>query len=71
VAFRDDKSDHRHIEYFQSLEKFHKEGLPNRLPWHLEHELLRDTELFELDHVAQTLVRPKGQPESQLGQLAH
>ena len=49
AAFRDEDSDHRHIEYFQGLEKFREEGLPDRLPAHLEHKKLNDPQLRELD----------------------
>jgi len=31
AAFREGESDHRHIDYFQSLEKFHEDGLPDKL----------------------------------------
>ena len=60
AAFRNEESDHRHIEYFQSLEKFHEEGLPDKLPTHLEEGLHRDSELCELKEVVQTLTRAVG-----------
>ena len=49
AAFRDEDSDHRHIEYFQGLEKFREEGLPDRLPAHLEQKVLDDPQLCEVD----------------------
>lgn len=60
AAFRDEESDHRHIEYFQSLEKFHEEGLPGKLPAHLEEALNRDPQLYELEREVQTLTRTAG-----------
>ena len=30
-AFFGEKLDHRHIEYFQGLERFHEQDLPNKL----------------------------------------
>ncbi|KAJ9493844.1 hypothetical protein LTR99_008934 [Exophiala xenobiotica] len=47
AAFRDEDSDHRHIEYFQSAEKFHEAGLPDRLPAHLRRKVLCEPELRE------------------------
>jgi hypothetical protein len=55
AAFRDEESDHRHIEYFQSLEKFYEEGLPGKLPTHLEEALNRDPLLCELEKEVRTL----------------
>ncbi|OAG42721.1 AdoMet-dependent rRNA methyltransferase SPB1 [Fonsecaea monophora] len=60
AAFRNEKSDHRHIEYFQSMEKFHEEGLPDKLPSHLDDGIYRDPELRELEKEMQTLVQPEG-----------
>ena len=54
-AFRDEKTDDRHIEYFQSLEKFHEEGLPDKLPAHLEENISLEAERCELDDKVQTL----------------
>ena len=64
AAFRDEECDHRHIDYFQSLEKFHEEGLPDRIPSHLEQKILRDPQLVELDREAQNAVRTQGQPRA-------
>lgn len=55
AAFRDEESDPRHIEYFQSLEKFHEDGLPDQLPAHLLEELKQDSHLRELDAEVQRL----------------
>jgi hypothetical protein len=49
AAFRDEESDQRHIKYFQGLEKFHEDALPDRLPAHLEEDLGRDPQLCELE----------------------
>lgn len=32
AAFLDEDPDHRHIDYFQGLERFHEQGLPLKLP---------------------------------------
>jgi hypothetical protein len=55
AAFRDEESDQRHIEYFQSIEKFHEDGLPGDLPAHLEEELRQDPHLCELEVKVQRL----------------
>ena len=60
AAFRDEESDNRHIEYFQSLEKFHEDGLPDRLPTHLEEALQRDLQLCELREAVQSLTQTAG-----------
>ncbi|KIW99637.1 uncharacterized protein Z518_11050 [Rhinocladiella mackenziei CBS 650.93] len=60
AAFRDEESDQRHIEYFQSLEKFHEDGLPDKLPAHLEEELKQDPRLRELETEVQILTGPQG-----------
>lgn len=57
AAFQNEESDHRHIEYFQSLEGFHEEGLPGKLPTHLEEALHCDAQLCELETEVQTLTR--------------
>lgn len=54
-AFRGEESDRRHIEYFQSMEKFHEEGLPDKLPAHLEDNVHRDLQLSELEKEVHTL----------------
>jgi hypothetical protein len=38
-AFLGEPADHRHVDYFQSLEKFHEPGLPCKLPARLEEAL--------------------------------
>lgn len=40
AASRDEESDERHIEYFQGLEQFHEDGLPDKLPANLEGRIL-------------------------------
>ncbi|KAN0066788.1 hypothetical protein V8E54_015077 [Elaphomyces granulatus] len=52
AAFRDEESDHRHIRYFQSLER-----LPNKLPTHLEEALNRDPRLCELEKEPNSVTR--------------
>jgi hypothetical protein len=54
-AFLDEPTDHRHVEYFQSLEKFHERGLPSELPAHLKRTLERDSRLLELRAEVQAL----------------
>jgi hypothetical protein len=41
-------SDHRHVDYFQSLEKFREPGLPCAPPAHFEDRLKNDARLLEL-----------------------
>lgn len=60
AAFRDEEGDQRHIEYFQSLEKFHEDGLPDKLPAHLEEELEQDPHLCELEENVQALMGATG-----------
>ena len=48
-AFLEELSDHRYIEYFQSLEKFYEPGLPCELPMALEEGLKDDRKLRELE----------------------
>lgn len=60
AAFRDEESDQRHIEYFQGLEKFHEDGLPDELPAHLDEELKQDRRLSELEAEVQTLRGAEG-----------
>ena len=55
AAFRGEESDHRHVEYFQGLERFHENGLPTRLPAHLEKELEQDLQLGDLKAEVQRL----------------
>lgn len=55
AAFRGEESDHRHVEYFQGLEKFHENGLPTRLPAHLEKDLDQDAHLCDLKAEVQRL----------------
>ncbi|KAN0069234.1 Protein of unknown function (DUF3435) domain containing protein [Elaphomyces granulatus] len=57
AAFRNEESDHRHIEYFQSMEKFHEEGLPTKLPSHLADDIYHDSQLRELENEMQTLAQ--------------
>ena len=49
-----------HIEYFQSLEKFHEDGLPGELPAHLEEELIQDPRLREPEAELQALMAIMG-----------
>jgi hypothetical protein len=60
AAFRDEESDQRHIEYFQGLEKFHEDGLPDELPAHLDEELKQDPRLSELEAEVQSLRGAEG-----------
>jgi Protein of unknown function (DUF3435) len=53
-AFRGEKTDHRHIEYFQSVSKYREEGLPCQLPAHLEEDIQRDPIICELASQVQT-----------------
>lgn len=60
AAFRDEEIDQRHIEYFQSLEKFHEDGLPDKLPAHLEEELKQDPRVCELEAEMRALMGGQG-----------
>ena len=42
------------------MEKFHEEGLPDKLPSHLEEDIYRDLQLRELEKEVQTLARTGG-----------
>ena len=55
-TFRDKPTNHRHVEYFQSLEKFREQSLPCEFPTRLEYALKRDPHLFELQAEVQTLM---------------
>ena len=59
-TFRDKPTDHRHVEYFQSLEKFREQGLPCELPARLEYALKRDPHLLELQAEVQALTGERG-----------
>ncbi|KAL2440885.1 hypothetical protein ABEF95_008226 [Exophiala dermatitidis] len=61
AAFLGESSDHRHIDYFQSLEKFREQGLPCKLPAHLEETISRDPHLCELQSEVQALTLKEGQ----------
>jgi len=56
-AFLGEPADHRHVDYFLSLEKFHQQGLPCKLPARLEEALKSDSRLVELKSEAQTLTQ--------------
>lgn len=59
AAFRGEESDQRHIEYFQSLEKFREAGLPARLPSHLDEALTRDPKLCQIKSEIEALTEQK------------
>lgn len=42
------------------MEKFHKEGLPDKLPSHLEGDIYHDPELQELEKEMQTFAQTEG-----------
>jgi len=49
AAFLGESTNHSHIDYFQSLEKFHEPGLPCKLPAHIEDQLKRDHKVQTLE----------------------
>lgn len=53
----EEASDHRHIDYFQSVDRFLEPGLPSELPARLQDELNHDERLCELQEKANSLVR--------------
>jgi hypothetical protein len=57
AAFLGEALDHRHVDYFQSLEKFRESGLPCELPAHLEDRLRSDPHLCELESEIQAFKR--------------
>jgi hypothetical protein len=59
-AFLGEPSDHRPIDYFQSLEMFREAGLPCTLPIRLEESIRDDPDLLELERDVDTLVCEKG-----------
>ena len=59
-AFLREPADHRHVDYFQSLEKFHEQGLPCELPARLEAALKSDPRFVELESEVQALTRKEG-----------
>jgi hypothetical protein len=54
-AFLDEPADYRHVDYFQSLEKFHEPGFPCRLLARLEAALKSGPRLVALDDNGETL----------------
>lgn len=52
--------DHRHVDYFQSLEKFREQGLLYELPAHLAESLGGDSRLVELESEVQALAGKGG-----------
>jgi hypothetical protein len=56
-AFLGEPADHHHIEYFQGLERFHEQGLPDKLPAEILDTLERDPQLRKLEAEVQTLGR--------------
>lgn len=57
AAFLGEALDHRHVDYFQSLEKFREPGLPCELPAHLEDRLRSEPRLRKLENEIQALKR--------------
>lgn len=53
----EEPSDHRHIDYFQSVDRFLEPGLPHELPARLQDELNYDKLLYELQENVDSLVR--------------
>jgi hypothetical protein len=58
-AFLDEDTDHRHVDYFQSLEKFREQGLPGELPARVEEALKNDPGFVELESEIQALKHKK------------
>lgn len=56
-AFLREPADHRHVDYFLSLEKFRQQALPCKLPAHLEEALKNDSRLVVLKSEAQVLTQ--------------
>jgi thiamine pyrophosphate-dependent acetolactate synthase large subunit-like protein len=60
AAFRGEQSHHRHIEYFQSLERLREDGLPNSLPAEVQVEVDNDADLLEFAKHIQTAITEDG-----------
>ena len=60
AAYLGESTDHRHVDYFQSLEKFREQGLPCELPAHLAESLGGDSRLVELENEVQALAGKGG-----------
>jgi hypothetical protein len=54
-AFLGESTDHRHIDYFQGLEKFREHGLPCELPANRKESLKQDPHVRELEQEIQRL----------------
>jgi hypothetical protein len=55
VAFLGESTDHRHIDYFQGLERFREQGLPCELPAERKESLKQDPQLRQLKQEVQRL----------------
>jgi hypothetical protein len=55
AAFLGEDSDHRHIDYFQGLERFHEQGLPYELPVDRRESLKQDPHARGLEQDVQSL----------------
>ena len=55
AAFLGEDSDDHHVEYFQGLERFHEQGLPNKLPMARRESLRQDPHVLELAQNVQSL----------------
>jgi hypothetical protein len=58
-AFLGEAADHRHVEYFQGLERFREDGLPCTLPAKLVAELKADPHFSGLKHNLDALIEAK------------
>jgi hypothetical protein len=54
-SFLGEKRDHRHIEYFQGLERFREQGLPDKLPMARRESVRQDPRVRELEQKVQSL----------------
>jgi hypothetical protein len=59
-AFLREPADHRHVDYFQSLEKFREQGLPCKHPARLEAALKSDPRFVDLESEVQALTQKEG-----------
>jgi hypothetical protein len=60
AAFRGEQSHHRHLEYFQSLQRQHEDGLPNSLSAEAQVEVDNDADRLELARHVQTAITEDG-----------
>ncbi|KAI9770979.1 MAG: hypothetical protein M1840_002683 [Geoglossum simile] len=57
AAFLDEPARTSHIEYLQGVSRFQEKGLPSRLPAEIEHSILENAEVLELETRIRELIK--------------